>query len=181
MADFFDALSSCVRVITSPAPGKEKLVFQQQSTQALALARSFGVDPADIFDTLEAAAVNSGLVKQVGGDVVQGWIAEAANPRISNANASQPPITDGAAGRSKLTQGLEVVCMADVQAKPIEWLWKDWLAIGKASMLAGEGGQGKSTILCDLTARLSTGDRGRLTLSAARKRWAHGDDCKYSC
>jgi len=55
-------------------------------------------------------------------------------------------------------RGLEVLCLADVQAKPIEWLWKNWVAVGKVSILAGEGGIGKSTILCDLAARTTTGD-----------------------
>ena len=54
---------------------------------------------------------------------------------------------------------LEMLCMASVSPKPIEWLWLNRLAIGKVSMLAGEGGQGKSTILCDLAARTSTGAR----------------------
>ena len=55
-------------------------------------------------------------------------------------------------------RGLEVLCLADVQAKPIEWLWKNWVAVGKVSILAGEGGIGKSTILCDLAARTTTGN-----------------------
>jgi putative DNA primase/helicase len=53
--------------------------------------------------------------------------------------------------------GLDVVCLADVQARPIEWLWRNWIAIGKVSVLAGDGGKGKSTILCDLAARTSRG------------------------
>ena len=55
--------------------------------------------------------------------------------------------------------GLEVICMADVKPSEIEWLWPNWIAIGKVSVLAGEGGRGKSTILCDLAARTTTGDR----------------------
>jgi putative DNA primase/helicase len=55
--------------------------------------------------------------------------------------------------------GLDVVCMADVKPAPIEWLWPNWVAIGKVSVLAGEGGRGKSTILCDLAARTTASDR----------------------
>jgi putative DNA primase/helicase len=57
------------------------------------------------------------------------------------------------------TTGLDVVCLADVRARPVQWLWKNWIAIGKVSVLAGDGGKGKSTILCDLAARTSRGDR----------------------
>jgi putative DNA primase/helicase len=52
---------------------------------------------------------------------------------------------------------LEVLCLADVRPKGIEWLWRNWLAIGKVHVLAGDGGIGKSTILCDLTARTTQG------------------------
>src|SRR5215218_3036352 len=54
---------------------------------------------------------------------------------------------------------LDVVCMADVKARPIEWLWNLRFALGKVSVLAGDGGQGKSTILCDLAARRSNGEQ----------------------
>jgi putative DNA primase/helicase len=54
--------------------------------------------------------------------------------------------------------GLEILCLADVTPKAIEWLWPNWIAIGKVSVLAGNGGQGKSTILCDLAARTTNGE-----------------------
>jgi putative DNA primase/helicase len=57
------------------------------------------------------------------------------------------------------TAGLDVVCMADVKPTTIEWLWPNWVAVGKVSVLAGEGGHGKSTILCDLASRATTGSR----------------------
>jgi putative DNA primase/helicase len=54
--------------------------------------------------------------------------------------------------------GLEIVCLADVTPKKIDWLWENWIAIGKVSTLAGDGGRGKSTILCDVTARTTNAD-----------------------
>jgi putative DNA primase/helicase len=47
---------------------------------------------------------------------------------------------------------LEVVCMANVPPVSIEWLWPNRIAVGKVSILAGNGGIGKSTILCDWAA-----------------------------
>jgi RecA-family ATPase len=52
---------------------------------------------------------------------------------------------------------LEIVCLEDVKAKAIEWFWQSRIALGKVTVLAGEGGLGKSTILCDLAARTTTG------------------------
>ena len=54
--------------------------------------------------------------------------------------------------------GLEIICLADVKPRPIDWLWPNFLAIGKVHVLAGDGGQGKSTILCDITARVTTAE-----------------------
>jgi putative DNA primase/helicase len=54
--------------------------------------------------------------------------------------------------------GLDVVCMADVRPSSIEWLWKNWIALGKTSVLAGMGGGGKSTLLCTVSAITTKGD-----------------------
>jgi putative DNA primase/helicase len=58
---------------------------------------------------------------------------------------------------ASVKSGLEVVCMADVRPSAIEWLWQNWIAVGKVHVLAGEGGRGKSTILCNMTAITTTG------------------------
>ena len=54
--------------------------------------------------------------------------------------------------------GFEVLCLADVTPKPIDWLWRNWFARGKVHVLAGEGGRGKSTILCDIASRTTRGE-----------------------
>ena len=61
-------------------------------------------------------------------------------------------------GGAKTTK-LEVVCMADVKPAAISWLWPNWIALGKVHVLAGEGGRGKSTILCNTTAITTTGTK----------------------
>src|SRR5262245_18136862 len=58
---------------------------------------------------------------------------------------------------TRKADSIEMICMADVEPRQIDWLWHNWIAIGKVSVLAGDGGQGKSTILCDLAARETTG------------------------
>lgn len=51
----------------------------------------------------------------------------------------------------------DVVSLADVQPKPVDWIWPNWLAAGKLHILAGHPGDGKSTITAWLAAILSTG------------------------
>lgn len=45
--------------------------------------------------------------------------------------------------------------MSEVEARPVEWLWPGWIALGKLTVLDGDPGVGKSTLLLDLAARLS--------------------------
>ena len=45
--------------------------------------------------------------------------------------------------------------MSTVAARPVEWLWPGWIALGKLTVLDGDPGMGKSTLLLDLAARLS--------------------------
>lgn len=50
-----------------------------------------------------------------------------------------------------------VRCMADIQSEKITWLWPGYLAAGKLSLLIGDPGLGKSTLTCEIAARLSLG------------------------
>lgn len=50
-----------------------------------------------------------------------------------------------------------LVTLSDVEAQPIEWLWRNWLPRRMLAILGGYGGDGKSTLLAYLMARLSRG------------------------
>ncbi len=54
---------------------------------------------------------------------------------------------------------LQMVCMKDVEPKPINWLWPEKIARGKVSMIAGDPGLGKSLITVALASAVSTGAR----------------------
>jgi putative DNA primase/helicase len=49
----------------------------------------------------------------------------------------------------------EVVRLSDVDARAVEWLWPGWVPLGKLTLLDGEAGAGKSSVLLDLAARVS--------------------------
>src|SRR5271166_666586 len=44
-----------------------------------------------------------------------------------------------------------------IEQKPIDWLWRPWLARGVITVLDGEEGIGKSSLLFDVIARVTTG------------------------
>ena len=51
----------------------------------------------------------------------------------------------------------DVVCLADVQREPIDWLWEGRIPFGSVVMLDGDPGRGKSTLMMDIAARATTG------------------------
>ncbi|HEX6537520.1 MAG TPA: AAA family ATPase [Gemmatimonadaceae bacterium] len=52
---------------------------------------------------------------------------------------------------------MSVITLADVRPERVEWLWPGYVPFGYLTMLEGKGGIGKSTMMLDLAARLSTG------------------------
>lgn len=52
---------------------------------------------------------------------------------------------------------ISITIASAVQMQKIEWLWEGFIAKGKAHMLTGEPGLGKSQITIDIASRLSTG------------------------
>ena len=54
-------------------------------------------------------------------------------------------------------------CLADVSAKPVEWLWPGMIACGKISIIAGNPGLGKSQITAAMAAVVTTGGEWPVT------------------
>ena len=52
-----------------------------------------------------------------------------------------------------------VVCMSDVQTEAIQWLWKDRIARGKVTLIAGDPGLGKSMVTVGMAATVSCGGK----------------------
>lgn len=46
---------------------------------------------------------------------------------------------------------------ADVSSTPVRWLWYPYIALGKITLLQGDPGDGKSTMMLNLIAALSSG------------------------
>jgi hypothetical protein len=55
------------------------------------------------------------------------------------------------------SEQVKLTCLADVQSEPVTWIWKDYLAHGKLTLLGGDPGIGKSQLTIDAAARQSTG------------------------
>ena len=52
---------------------------------------------------------------------------------------------------------LEIINMADIQSQEIEWLWYPFIPYGKLTIIQGDPGDGKTTLVLNLAAKLSKG------------------------
>ncbi len=66
-------------------------------------------------------------------------------------------ITNASIKRILSKTGARLSKVSDVQAEQHEWLWYEWLEIGKLTMFSGNGGAGKTNILLNLAATITTG------------------------
>lgn len=54
---------------------------------------------------------------------------------------------------------LKLINMSDVQTEEIKWLWYPFIAYGKMTIVQGDPGDGKSTLVLNIAAKLSKGER----------------------
>jgi putative DNA primase/helicase len=72
-----------------------------------------------------------------------------------------PSGRDAPFGNRNITQEKELIWpslrLSDAVLKTLNWLWRGFLPVGKVVCLYGVGGVGKTTVVLDLVARLTTG------------------------
>lgn len=52
----------------------------------------------------------------------------------------------------------ELLRASDIEEVPVTWLWRDRIPLGAGTLFEGDGGAGKTTVLCDIIARTTTGE-----------------------
>ena len=54
---------------------------------------------------------------------------------------------------------LKIISMDEVPVEEVEWLWYPYIPFGKLTIIHGEGGEGKTTLILQLAALLSRGEK----------------------
>jgi AAA domain/Primase C terminal 2 (PriCT-2) len=62
-----------------------------------------------------------------------------------------------ASADQKLDSHLDIVCLADVQAKQVPWLWPGRVPQAMLTLLAAQPDAGKTQVACDITSRITRG------------------------
>lgn len=78
-----------------------------------------------------------------------GWVNPASNAAQLDSAKAAPAQTGP---RQLVERSLD-----GVSARAIDWLWTGWIPKGYITLFAGETGAGKSTVLADIAARVTTG------------------------
>ncbi len=148
---------------TEGNPGQSNATEAARAIGALLAVPDFGVDRPD------GAKDFNDLARKSGAEAVARAVRDAKPPAAPEAwaNAPEPgkwpePLPlPAAASRPHVeasnASGLVLTCIADVEAKPIRWLWSGRIARGKVTLLAGHPGLGKSQLTLSLAATVSTG------------------------
>src|SRR4051812_16584503 len=71
--------------------------------------------------------------------------------QTADASVSQPPASD----RKPLPP---ILALSQIAPRPVRWLFPGRLAAGNITVLEGDPGLGKSTLLCEFAARISRGE-----------------------
>lgn len=135
--------------LTEGNPGLTKARAAAQAVAGLVAVPDFGSDrpgKATDFNDLHQIA---------GPDAVKRCIDAAAAVEVLDT------VEAGAGNLSERTRSTAVVltCGSDLTPEPVQWLWPDWLALGKFHLLAGAPGQGKTTIAMGMAATVTVGGR----------------------
>jgi hypothetical protein len=105
--------------------------------------------------TAPLASTNWPFATATAGQAVSGSDAPTVAPAVTVAPAPVviPPIP------VKAKPTINAVALQHVRPKSVSWLWHGWIPQAKISVLDGDPDLGKSTVLTDLAARVSTNGR----------------------
>jgi Bifunctional DNA primase/polymerase, N-terminal/AAA domain/Primase C terminal 1 (PriCT-1) len=142
---------------TPPKEGEEAYIRGGRNaalTKYAGKLRAAGVDEAEVID----------LLQKKNARVCRPPLGEAEVHKIGHSIGSRPtvqlldPLTKN--NREKDRGGPDgpvIVNMEDVSPEAVDWLWPGRIPLGKITILEGDAGLGKSTVVLDLIARLSKG------------------------
>ena len=54
--------------------------------------------------------------------------------------------------------GLQMIKMSEIQSQEISWLWYPFIPYGKLTIIQGDPGDGKTTFILNIAAKLSKGE-----------------------
>lgn len=156
----------CVRVVLSRSPsmggeGRNNTLNKAAFNLGTLLGAGL-LDRAQVENELYRSACACGLDTDpecgehgIRSTIQSGLAAGMAKPRNleDKDRSSQTP----AAPTNSPTTGQVIYWASSVKPRAVEWLWPGRIPLGKLTTFAGNGGLGKTFVLCDIIARITQG------------------------
>jgi len=141
--------------------------FSRQDSAIITAILAAGYTPADAYMTFMASLRGKDCIERKAGhveDYVERTIRKAISFLKTEDKSTAPDrvkidfsggeTTESAEGKE---DGIVSVKASDVVVEKTHWLWKPYIPQGKITVLAGDPGMGKSTIVNDLISRITRG------------------------
>jgi putative DNA primase/helicase len=143
-------IESARRIISGAARDNLPKVVELQTRDALALGRKAGIPDTEIFAHIAGSVIARGDMDD---NELQAIFTKVAR------SPEKPREQRNGVGSASPPAQLKITCLADVETKPVSWLWAGRLARGKLTLLSGDPGVGKTQIACFCASIITTGER----------------------
>lgn len=135
--------------------------FSRQDSAVITSFLTAGYQPADVYVTFSASPRGQDALSRKNGHgedylrrTIEAAVGFLSKEKRVNGNIS----IDFSRKKDRSTQTGIVVSMAnEIEVEHIRWLWPSYIPAGKLTIIAGDPGMGKSTIVADLVSRISRG------------------------
>jgi hypothetical protein len=144
-----------LQAMHDPGPDTDALAHRPAMTPRDHLHESAGSPPASLSAADPYPPITPDNIDHIARDLVS-TVLRLPAPSTSTAPSGeeQEPLEESA--REVRNQSL--VRLSDVTPEPLRWLWPGYVPAGKITVLDGDPGLGKSTLLSEFAARISRGD-----------------------
>lgn len=153
-----------IRKLKDTKTGNRNNLLNEVACKAGSLYAAEQLNREEAFAHMLFACRANGLMKEdpkaVDATIRSGWAEGLKNPRYPSEDTLLSSTIHIGPDTSTPSPGvLTFKAASNFKAKPVPWLWEPVLVKGGMTFLAGEAGQGKSTIAFDIVARITNGDR----------------------
>jgi archaellum biogenesis ATPase FlaH len=134
--------------------------FSRQDSAVITALLSAGHSSEDALATFKSSARGRHALERKAGhyeDYLKRTVEKAVGYLKSKKGSDKVSINFAKEKKNSEGFGLIISMGHEVEVEKIRWIWPGYIPAGKLTIIAGDPGMGKSTIVCDLVSRISRG------------------------
>lgn len=132
----------------------------RQDSAVITALLSAGYNPNDVYKTFISSVRGRDAAERKPGhleDYVRRTVQKAVGFLSASKTNSHIGVNFSKTRSANVTSGLVISMGNEVEVERTNWIWPGYIPAGKLTLIAGDPGMGKSTIVSDLIARISKG------------------------